>query len=114
MFEQEYQNVYGLSLGDMEIEIVAWRVSAFSLSESRFVEREVDVRPGSPKGQRSIYLGSGVLTADVYDRETLGREQTLQGPCIIEERETTILILPNWRATVASDGAVVAERIGGS
>lgn len=114
MFEQEYQNVYGLSLGDMEIEIVAWRVSAFSLSESRFVDREVDVRPGSPKGQRSIYLGSGVLTADVYDRETLGREQTLQGPCIIEERETTILILPNWRATVASDGAVVAERIGGS
>ena len=114
MFEQEYQNVYGLSLGDMEIEIVAWRVSAFSLSESRFVDREVDVRPGSPKGRRSIYLGSGVLTADVYDRETLGREQTLQGPCIIEERETTILILPNWRATVASDGAVVAERIGGS
>ena len=44
MFEQEYQNVYGLSLGDMEIEIVAWRVSAFSLSESRFVDREVDVR----------------------------------------------------------------------
>ena len=112
MFEQEYQNVYGLSLGDMEIEIVAWRVSAFSLSESRFVDREFDVRPGSPKGRRSIFLGSGVLTADVYDRETLGREQTLQGPCIIEERETTILILPNWRATVASDGAVVAERIG--
>ena len=114
MFEQEYQNVYGLSLGDMEIEIVAWRVSAFSLSESRFVDREFDVRPGSPKGRRSIFLGSGVLTADVYDRETLGREQTLQGPCIIEERETTILILPNWRATVASDGAVVAERLGGS
>ena len=114
MFEQEYQNVYGLSLGDMEIEIVAWRVSAFSLSESRFVDREFDVRPGSPKGRRSIFLGSGVLTADVYDRETLGMEQTLQGPCIIEERETTILILPNWRATVASDGAVVAERIGGS
>ena len=113
MFEQEYQNVYGLSLGDMEIEIVAWRVSAFSLSESRFVDREFDVRPGSPKGRRSIFLGSGVLTADVYDRETLGMEQTLQGPCIIEERETTILILPNWRATVASDGAVVAERIGG-
>lgn len=112
MFEQEYQNVYGLSLGDMEIEIVAWRVSAFSLSESRFVDREFDVRPGSPKGRRSIFLGSGVLTADVYDRETLGMEQTLQGPCIIEERETTILILPNWRATVASDGAVVAERIG--
>ena len=81
---------------------------------SAFVDREVDVRPGSPKGQRSIYLGSGVLTADVYDRETLGREQTLQGPCIIEERETTILILPNWRATVASDGAVVSERIGAS
>ena len=114
MFEQEYQNVYGLSLGDMEIEIVAWRVSAFSLSESRFVDREFDVRPGSPKGRRSIFLGSGVLTADVYDRETLGMEQTLQGPCIIEERETTILILPNWRATVASDGAVIAERIGGS
>ena len=113
MFEQEYQNVYGLSLGDMEIEIVAWRVSAFSLSESRFVDREFDVRPGSPKGRRSIFLGSGVLTADVYDRETLGMEQTLQGPCIIEERETTILILPNWRATVAKDGAVVAERMGG-
>jgi N-methylhydantoinase A len=114
MFEQEYQSIYGLSLDDMDIEIVAWRVSSFSLSESRFVDREVDIRLGAPKGRRSIYLGSEALTADVYDRETLGREQTLQGPCIIEERETTILILPNWRATVAKDGAVVAERMEGS
>ena len=114
MFEQEYQSVYGLSLDDMDIEIVAWRVSSFSLSESRFVDREVDIQLGSPKGRRSIYLGSDAQTADVYDRETLGREQTLQGPCIIEERETTILILPNWRATVAKDGAVVAERMEGS
>ena len=82
-----------------------------SLSESRFVDREVDIQLGSPKGRRDIYLGGDAQTADVAT-ERLGREQTLQGPCITEERDNDSN-LPNWRATVAKDGAVVAERMEG-
>ena len=34
----------------------------------------------------------------------------MDGPVIIEERETTIFILPGWTASVAENGCITAER----
>jgi N-methylhydantoinase A len=46
----------------------------------------------------------------VYDRSTLAAGQKIAGPAIIEERETTIVILPEWDATIDKIGCVVSER----
>ena len=35
----------------------------------------------------------------------------IDGPAVIEERETTSVIRPGWRAVVAKDGSVIAERL---
>jgi N-methylhydantoinase A len=48
----------------------------------------------------------------VYRRATLGLGQQIVGPAIVEERETTAVILAGWVATVAADGSLVAERSG--
>ena len=34
----------------------------------------------------------------------------MAGPVIIEERETTIFILPGWTASVAENGCITATR----
>ena len=36
--------------------------------------------------------------------------QSIAGPALIEERETTTVILPGWSATVHATGCVIAER----
>jgi N-methylhydantoinase A len=48
--------------------------------------------------------------AAVYDRSDLASGQTIEGPAIVEERETTIVIPPQWSATVNAIGCVVATR----
>ena len=41
---------------------------------------------------------------------TLAAGQSVKGPAIIEERETTIVILPGWTATVDQIGCIFATQ----
>jgi N-methylhydantoinase A len=51
-----------------------------------------------------------VINIPVYRREALGVGATVAGPAIVEERETTAVIRPDWTVTVAADGSLVATR----
>ena len=57
-----------------------------------------------------IPRGADAVATPVYRRPDLGVGQTLTGPVIVEERETTAVIRPGWTVTVAADGSLVAER----
>ena len=46
----------------------------------------------------------------VWDRNSLAAGQSIAGPALVEERETTTVILPGWSATVHATGCVIAER----
>ena len=111
LFKAEYENIYGLSLDGMGLEVVAWRVSSFSPSDKRSTVAQIKSDAAAPKGRREVYFGDQHIPTDVYDRESLGVGQVLPGPCIVEERETTILVLPKWQITVEEGGALVAERV---
>ena len=49
-------------------------------------------------------------TRPVYQRRELAQDQVIKGPAIIEERETTIIILPGWTATVHATGSIMATK----
>jgi N-methylhydantoinase A len=46
----------------------------------------------------------------VHDRAALAIGQRIAGPAIIEERETTLVILRRWTAELHPSGAVIATR----
>ena len=46
----------------------------------------------------------------MYRRGDIGRGQIIEGPAIIEERETTAVIRPNWTVSLGSDGSLIADR----
>jgi len=46
----------------------------------------------------------------VYRREELGAGARFDGPAIVEERETTAVILSGWSVEVASDGSLIATK----
>ena len=55
-------------------------------------------------------FGGNDVDAPVYTRSDLACDQVVAGPAIIEERETTIIILPGWRAKVDRTGCIMASK----
>lgn len=111
-FEAAYELQYGLRLPDMEIEIVAWRLSAHGPDVQRDSVVPLSADPCEPKGERPVRLAGGLQSAPVYDRAPLASRQEIAGPAIIEERETTIVLLSGWRARVDDTGCIIARREG--
>jgi len=109
-FEAAYENLYGLRLADMDVEVVSWRVSALGPAPQRSSEVAARAVAADPKADREILFPAGRRSAPVYDRDTLGAAQEIDGPAIIEERETTIVIPPGWRAATNTLGCIVATR----
>jgi len=60
------------------------------------------------KGERRILTGEGgALTATIYRRAALASGAILDGPAIVEQADTTTLIEPGWRGTVAPNGTLI-------
>lgn len=49
------------------------------------------------------------VQARIYKRSILGENDRLDGPCIIEQDDTTILIPTSWRATITRHDNLIAE-----
>jgi N-methylhydantoinase A len=71
---------------------------------------ELSARPARAKTRRKARFNGGDIDTPVYQRRELARDQSISGPAIIEERETTIIILPGWRASVHATGCIMASK----
>ena len=109
-FELAYEAQYGLRLPEVEIEVVAWRLSAQGPDARRDSVVDLAETDGGPKGARPVRFGAEPVPVAVFDRAALAAGQAIAGPAIIEERETTIVLLPGWNATVDTRGCIVATR----
>jgi N-methylhydantoinase A len=111
-FDRVYQTLYGRRGPDVPLEVVNWRVVASGPPPS------VDVRlPLSPargaarKGARRAYFpeAGGFVAVPVVDRYALAPGETLQGPAIVEERESTLVVGPRGRARVDAHANLIVE-----
>lgn len=69
-------------------------------------------RPPARKGTRRILLDGAAdfIAAEVYDRDGLAPGETLRGPAIIEQSDTTTLVAPGWQAVVADHEVLIMTR----
>jgi N-methylhydantoinase A len=109
-FEAAYLAQYGVNPSHVPIEIVSWRLTVRGPAIAADVADKLPREAGKPKAHRPLLLWAQAGEAAVYDRARLAAGQTVAGPAIIEERETTIVIPPQWDATVNTIGCVVAKR----
>src|SRR5262249_22836124 len=110
LFESTYENLYSLRLPDVDVEVVSWRLVATGPSASRRSVPELAATPAKPKTRRKARFHRNDIDTPVYERRELARDQGIRGPAIIEERETTIIILPGWRANVHATGCIMASK----
>jgi len=112
-FDEEYERIYGLTIPDVGVEAVTWRLSAYAADEP--VHPVPDLAPSGAAvahGHRQArFTRSGaVQDVPVYRRDALGPGARFDGPAIVEERETTAVIRPGWSVEVGTDGSLVATR----
>lgn len=113
-FDSEYRRIYGMTIPDVAIEAVTWRLSA--LATTSLVEPDSSLAvadgPTEPMSRRPVVFNRGHQAVDtpVYRRSDLGAGESFSGPAIVEERETTSVIRPGWTVEVAADGSLIASR----
>jgi N-methylhydantoinase A len=113
-FELAYDAQYGLLLKDNEVEVVSWRLTCRGPSIARKAAIRPAERPGEPTGERSVHLAAQEkqdMRYTIYERRALATGQNLAGPALIEERETTTVILPGWTARIDTTGCIIIERM---
>jgi N-methylhydantoinase A len=109
IFEATYLARYGVAPSHVDIEMVNWRLVAQGAAIYVATVSPPRGKAVAPKGTRRVHLWSDA-EVPIYDRSALALGQEMAGPALIEERETTIVILPGWQAAIDSVGCVVTTR----
>jgi N-methylhydantoinase A len=109
-FEDSYRKLYGVNPSHVPIELVTWRVTARGPAIPFNRVAALPDRPGRPRTSRLVHAWDEGTPTPVYDRSSLASGQTIDGPVIIEERETTTAIPPGWLATIDPIGCIIARK----
>jgi N-methylhydantoinase A len=114
-FESAYRAVYGHTVRATPIDVVSWRVVAMGPRPALALPRAGGRRDASiasaRKGSRHAWLpeGKGFAEVAVYDRYALACGLALEGPAIVEERESTAVIGAGARVRVDEWGNLVVD-----
>ena len=109
-FEEAYRKLYGVNPSHVPIELVTWRVTARGPIIPFSRATVLPDTPGHASTSRPVHAWSEGAETPVYDRKSLAAGQTIAGPAIIEERETTTAIPPGWSASIDQVGCIIARK----
>ena len=100
-FHQRHRETYGYHDEQAAAEVVNLRLAAIGrlapATLVRLPRRQPDPGPAL-EGTREIYVEGRFTEADVYRRSGLGWGSVVAGPAIVEQLDSTTLILPGQRA----------------
>ncbi|WP_322102305.1 hydantoinase/oxoprolinase family protein [Paraburkholderia sp. J41] len=106
-FEAQYEKLYGRLVPNARPQVVTWRLTGRERTSGQHFEwgdNRVKATDAL-RGKRPVYLPLRGEYAEVpvYDRYSVRPGQTLQGPLILEERESTIVVAVKSDVTVLPD-----------
>jgi len=92
-FKSEYRKIYGHWPSGRSIEIESIRVVVSSKKEM-FASTKTEIKRQKilPVGTKQIYLDGSLVDVEIFDRDTLTPGAVIQGPALIFESHTAILI----------------------
>lgn len=114
-FHKAHERLYSYSTPETPIEIINLRVTGVGHVEKTGLKEKqpsTEVDPSKAlKNSRKVYFqeSKGLVDTPVYDRNKLVPGNEIEGPAVIEERTTTIIIHPKWKAKVDQYGNVIME-----
>ena len=110
LFHQAHEKIYSFRDPDSSVEITTERLRVVGTMPPIILPVLAGgAQPATP-AERRIHLATGWQIASVWQRDQLTAGQTISGPAIIEQEDTTTLILPGWSATVDRIGNIISQR----
>lgn len=113
-FHWHHNRMFGQCDEDAPTEIVNIRVVISGITPKptlKEIPKAVDEAKST--GSRIVHYDRNSYTARVYDRKNLRWGHTLKGPAIVEQIDTTVLILDGFGGNVDNYGNIIIERNGG-
>ena len=109
LFRAQYAEIFAETFLDEPLEIVSWKVEATGSEATLDYQGMRGGALGREKRSRPVWFGDAFVDCDVLDRYVLDVGTTIEGPAVIEERESTCVLGPEDRATVDERLNLVAE-----
>jgi N-methylhydantoinase A len=110
-FHARHERLYTYALRDAPVEIVTLRVAASGRVQRFTLPAERARRAGRPRAatRRVYFAGRGWIECACVARETLGAGAVVRGPAIVEQLDSTTVVLGGQRATVDRHGNLVVR-----
>ena len=112
-FNQAYENRYGF-VSDKLLELEAIQVEGIGQSEQPIDNTQITqiLEPlPEPSAVRKVYFKNSWQDTPFYHREKLSIGQTIKGPAIVIEPQTTIVVEPDWQLEISANNDVFLNSI---
>ncbi|SHH97045.1 N-methylhydantoinase A [Sporobacter termitidis DSM 10068] len=107
-FHKQHQSQYGHFERDAEVELVNLRarITARTPELPAMAVAPAETRRAAPGETREIFLKGKSYSAGIFSRESLKSGNLIAGPAIVEQDDTTVLILPGWHGVCDAFGNI--------
>jgi N-methylhydantoinase A len=111
-FHKAHERLYTYATPENPLEIMNLRITAVGAVEKTGLRALADENRDASralKGKRPVYFEEtgGFVDTPVYERGLLRKGTRLEGPAVIEERITTVVVHPGWAMSVDGFGNIV-------
>jgi N-methylhydantoinase A len=102
-FGDEYERRFGSRLATGESEALHWRLTARVQTRTDHIAIDATGIGEPRRGEREVYFPEvgGFVASAVYDRYAIPAGSVVEGPALVQERESTLVVGPG--ATAAKD-----------
>jgi N-methylhydantoinase A len=108
-FHAAHERIYGFREAGSPVEVMNLRLTAHGHLPPVTLPAAANLPTPSAPETRTVHLRGG-LAAAVHPRATLGAGARIAGPAIVEQPDTTTLVLPGWTAEGLADGSLHLTR----
>jgi 5-oxoprolinase (ATP-hydrolysing) len=110
-FAIEHHRLYGYVQQSRPIEIVTARVEAVLCSPTTVAgSTRAPQEHATAKSFQGIYFDGAPCEAAVYSHDELSPGAAMDGPAIVLQKHSTVVLEPGWRGEVLSGGELLATR----
>jgi N-methylhydantoinase A/oxoprolinase/acetone carboxylase beta subunit len=114
-FRSVYRTRYGRDVPEVKPEFVNLRVTVRGPSHAGPLRRPVPRREGrvaGPSSRRPMFFEArrGFVDCPSFERSAVVKGQRIVGPAVVEDRDSTAVVLPRWTATIDHLGNLVVTR----
>jgi len=113
LFHAEYEKVYGYVDEAASLEVLDIRATAVGVTPKPKLEQVRSQHKAGeatvPPSERDIFIFGKTWKATVLDRFSMPADTKFEGPAIVEQYDTTVLIPPSFTVTVDRLGNLIGE-----